>query len=195
MKTTILIIVLFLTALTACKDENSIVGPANDQQSSASAWEPNWIEIPQSNLLQKKFLIEGTISKVDGVILGMVEQWKTPDGPHPKVQVRCKLKFRENSVDEDKHIIWLFRHTTGVSTFLPHMMFNRPAELSITLTGLPLVEGDDEIIKFYYFWTDENGVGQWDYISALHFRVDVKKGEISMLQAKLPHFSRYGFAR
>ena len=78
---------------------------------------------------------------------------------------------------------------TGVSTFNPHIIFNFPAVLNQTFSGLDLSGIDPNNIQLYYLDTD----GSYEVMQYDQLIVDVETGTITVINGKIPHFSLYGY--
>ena len=67
--------------------------------------------------------------------------------------------------------------------------FNIPVEYTIIYEGLDLTGVDPEDVDFYYIAPDGSMVkAVYD-----NLQVDIPNGRLFVLNARLPHFSRYGF--
>ena len=78
---------------------------------------------------------------------------------------------------------------TTVTSFSPSMEFNKKASFSITYQGLKLYGINISDIKFAYIASD----GSVQYAENEGITVDKYMGILKVKNAKIPHFSRYGF--
>jgi hypothetical protein len=78
----------------------------------------------------------------------------------------------------------------GITTFSPDYDFSKPVIYNLTISGINLNGIDPETVKFVYMAPD----GQYYPAKYDHLRADPKLGLLQVVNAKLPHFSRYGFA-
>jgi hypothetical protein len=78
----------------------------------------------------------------------------------------------------------------STSDFTPSpFTFNIPLEYTITYEGLDLIGINPAKVDFYYIAPDGSMVkAVYD-----NLQVDISNGRLSVLNARLPHFSRYGF--
>jgi WD40 repeat protein len=78
----------------------------------------------------------------------------------------------------------------GVSvTFGPHgTIFNQPAILNLTAHGVDFSGVDPNAINIYY---DNQETGVWEPMERDDLIIDVNAGTIQVINAQLPHFSRY----
>ena len=78
---------------------------------------------------------------------------------------------------------------TCVSTFGPSYVFNLSLTLNITYTGVNLSGINPSTVKFAYLATD----GSVKYAANDGIVVDLATGKLQVVNAVIPHFSRYGF--
>ena len=77
-------------------------------------------------------------------------------------------------------------------TFGPHgTIFDPPALLNIEASGLDLSAGDPSTIDIFY---DNQNTGEWEPMPREALIVDQNEGYINVINAQLPHFSRYAVA-
>jgi hypothetical protein len=77
----------------------------------------------------------------------------------------------------------------GAATFSPSGTFLKPVIYNLTIVGLDLSNVDPAKVKFVYM--APNG----QYYTPVYERLYVEKqsGKLQIVNAQLPHFSRYGF--
>ena len=79
----------------------------------------------------------------------------------------------------------------AVVDLYPQMTFDNPLNLNLTFSGLDLTGVNPSEVNFYYIDPDGNlEIAENDGIT-----VDIANGTLSVKNAKIPHFSRYGFAK
>lgn len=77
--------------------------------------------------------------------------------------------------------------------FEPHgTVFNQPAILNLTAFGVDFTGVDTKAVDFYY---DNTDTGQWEKMQRDDVRINLAKRKIRVINALLPHFSRYALAR
>lgn len=195
---TITIISILLLGITGCSEDNNIVTPNEneDQLHSTEQIEPNWIEAPEVEAaIGKTFIATQFITKKDGGEIKLVKEYRTPNGPHEKIKIDCSLKFEKRTVYRNCRVTWTYDTDTGISYFGPSQKFRKKAILNIKCEGLPLIPTDENNLKFYYLTTDDSGNPKWEFIKSEDLDINVEKGFLNLKNAKIPHFSRYGFAR
>lgn len=179
---------LFLI-FTACQDEGPILGPDFSQSQKISKAEPKWIGLPQNAeaKLNKSFSTSEFITVAEGGQLLIDETYTTTEGE--TVHAYSSIFFSPGVVKNDVNITMIIDDQTGVSTFMPGQMFNSPAILNQTFTGLDLSGVDVNSIQLYYMATD----GTYEVMEYDQLIFDVETGTITVVNGKIPHFSLYGF--
>ena len=181
-------LVLMLPFLFACQEESSLVGP---EKVSASSSEPNWISLPSSDAsqLKKVFSVTELITVQSGGVIRLDEAYE--GGPFGNVSLSAEIKFAPGTINEDTYFTMAFDDEAGVITFSPSCTFNNEAPLTISLKGINLNDVDTDEIGFVYY--DANG----EYVEVDSKRLWAKTidGSLGILQAQIPHFSRYGFTK
>ena len=109
---------------------------------------------------------------------------------------KVSLQVLPNSIDQDKDIEIAFETTEltgGVAVvFQPHgTIFAPEAILNIEAHGVDLSNVDIDRINIYY---DNQETGVWEPMERDQIIIDVENGTVKVVNAKLPHFSRYGIA-
>lgn len=105
------------------------------------------------------------------------------------VTVNSTLVFTAGSFSGSKNISMTADDEYCSSSFLPGMSFSAPAIYNITYTGIDLTGINPAHVTFVYLKTD----GTLEYPLHEGITVDATTGKISVKNAKLNHFSRYGF--
>jgi hypothetical protein len=107
--------------------------------------------------------------------------------------VSVNLQILPNAIDEDKQMsISLDDEQIAGDvqlTFGPHgTVFNPPAILNVEVSGLDLIGIDPASINVYYI---NQELGQWQLMQSEEIIVRQNEGYIQVVNALLPHFSRY----
>jgi hypothetical protein len=127
---------------------------------------------------------------IDGAAGGWFsEEFTYAGGPNGTVYFLSTLHFYANAFTGTKTISQTFDTETAAITFGPSMQFNVPVDYTLTITGLDLTGVNPNSLDFVYI--DANGnmyAVQKDYVT-----MDLSSGMLKVKNAKLNHFSRYGF--
>jgi hypothetical protein len=192
MKKYISISILLILLFFGCSDQTNLTGPI---ESPSAISEPKWISLPAVNgdgnglsinsmpVFEASRLIKGK----NGGKIKINEKYN--DGPLGQVKVKAQLEFIKGAFEGEKYITMKLDSEFGEATFSPHLEFAVDAVYNAEFTGLDLTGIDPESINFVYQAAD----GSYEYIDHSKLEIDVKKGQLKVVDAKLPHFSRYGF--
>jgi hypothetical protein len=145
------------------------------------------------NSLKKTIKVSKNIKKAYGGTLYLSDEFETDD---EEVDVDIRLKIHPNSIPADDEFLMSIDSDQFLANldvvFGPHgMKFSKPAELTINIQGLDLSGLDLNTIQVYY---DNQDTGQWEMMECDEISIDIDNGEIEVINAKLPHFSRYALA-
>jgi len=173
---------------TACQNEGP-VSPDMSASQKVSKTSVNWINLPQNaeKRLLKSFSTSSLITVAEGGQLTIDESYTSTEGV--AVRAYSSISFAPGCVPQDTDITMSIDDQTGVSTFNPHMVFNFPAILNQTFSGLDLTGLNPDNVKLYYLAED----GNYEVMQCDQLIVDVANGTITVVNGKIPHFSLYGF--
>jgi hypothetical protein len=160
------------------------------------------VNSPPEQILNKKLIqlptpigpgVEDDLTKykdIDGASGGWFsESFSYQGGINGTVNIYSTLHFYANSFTGTQTIAQTFDTETAAITFGPSMQFNVPVDYTLTITGVDLTGVDPNTLDFVYI--DANGnmyAVQKDYVI-----MDLNTGLLKVKNAKLDHFSRYGF--
>ena len=187
-------LVAIALSFTACQEESTLISPQNEEATFTTQAEPNWISLPapDGDRVQKKFMAFKWITKKHGGKIEFREKYKPRGGKRgDEVKITSSLEFDKNAVEEDHLMFMLIDDRTGTSKMLPHQEFNSPGILNQKFENIDLSFIEDEKnVKYYYLSAD----GTYEEMECDEIKVDIKKGKIEIINGRIPHFSRYGFA-
>ena len=181
------LLALFLL-FTACQNDGPLTGPESPASPKIHKSEPKWIGLPQNadNLLQKTHSTSSYVTVAEGGELTIDETYTSVDGA--TIHCYSDILFNANTVQTDCDITMTIDDATGTSTFLPHQMFDQPAILNQTFSGLDLSNVDVSAINLYYLAED----GTYEVMDRDDLIIDQAAGTITVINGKIPHFSVYG---
>jgi hypothetical protein len=145
-------------------------------------------------LPQKKGLVVEEIHTESKYINGSNGGWFSEEfsyqgGPSGNVNITSTLHFFSNSFSGGKTITQSFNTDNAAITFGPSMQFNVPVDYTLTINGADLTGINPSTLDFVYI--DSNGnMFECDYE---YVTMDLSTGLLKVKNAKLNHFSRYGF--
>jgi hypothetical protein len=173
--------------LTGCSDQSNLTAPVNNVNKN----EPNWIALPQAEGMQIN-KTHSTTESLDGKKSGndLIVNTLYSGGPFGTVSVRATIVWpNKNSWSGVKTFTMTSDDASCVTTFGPSMVFNYAGVFNVTYTGVDLSSINLSTVKFAYLAAD----GSVQYAQHEGITVDLATGTLSVLKAKIPHFSRYGF--
>jgi hypothetical protein len=183
----IYLLIFFLGFIIGCGKESDLVAPVNSTEGN----EPNWIALPstENQALQKDISTGKWISGDKRSILRIRTSYRACT-PFHFVSINALAAIQKNSFEGSTFITMSVSDKFGVTTFLPDIHFSKPVIYNLTITGLDLSGIDPATVKFVYMAPD----GEYYQAEYDHLNVDPRIGMLQVINAKLPHFSRYGFA-
>jgi hypothetical protein len=109
------------------------------------------------------------------------------------INVFVKLKIPRNAFEGTREIAMLPNPDDATIQFFPHMTFNKVVKLKYVITGLDLrAMGYTHGNHDFAFFSDD---GDTQIIQSRKSHVNLNQNKIKVRNAKLHHFSRYGWIR
>ena len=190
MRRYIYLFTLLALFVVGCSEQSSMLAPDN----KVNTTEPNWISLPnmngESGMSVMSMPIFQAIKEIDGETGGKIlinERYL--GGPLGEVKVKAELGFPKDAFVGSKYITMILDTQFGLATFSPHAYFDKDAIYNVEFLGLDLTGVNPKNVGFVYQAED----GSYEYIDYSKIEVDLKNGKLKVRDAKLPHFSRYGF--
>ena len=181
MKTTLLLFAFFLLG---CADTpNSPV--KNDDHSY------QFIKLPKKSGMYVETIFSKT-KPLDGDEGGQIiirKSYVAEDGH--TVKIYAKLKVKVDSFDGEVSITLTVDDEFAAVSFSPAMDFDKPVELSLRFEGIDLEGLNFTTGDYDFVFIDDQG--NTEVVGYNAIRVDESQGKISVIRAKLHHFSRYAF--
>ncbi len=182
------LVALLLLSLVGCMQESNITEPVNHTDKNAKTI----IMLPaQADMnIESSFSASNDISGAAGGEIHLVKSYQAITGQ--TVTVDCKLTVPPNnySFSDIRNITMEVGNGAEVD-FYPSMTFNQPVILNFTVSGLDLSGVDANDVGFFYVAND----GSLTPTANEGVSVDVNSGTLQVFNAKLPHFSRWAYAR
>ncbi len=180
---------LLLLSFVGCMQESNVTGPINSVEKNQAKTIIMLPERADVNV-EAVFSSSQNISGVNGGELHMVQSYQGSNGK--TVNIDCKLTVPSNSsaFTDSRNITMQVSDQAGVD-FYPSMTFSQPVILNFTITGLDLNGIDPADVNFYY--VDQNGSLAPTVNDGVS--VDLATGTLTVVNAQLPHFSRWAYAR
>lgn len=179
---------LLLLSFVGCMQESNVTGPVNGTDNNQAK---TIIMLPE----RADFAVEGaftsseTIDGISGGEIHLVKSYQTSNGK--TVNIDCRLTVPAGySFADFRDITMQVSDEAGVD-FFPSMTFDEPVILNYKITGLNLNGINPNNVGFYYV----NPSGNLIPTVNDGVTVDVATGTLNVFNAKLPHFSRWAYAR
>ena len=187
MKKLITTITMLLLFATGCSDQIGITSP----EQSVQTQEVNWlVSLPYKGLTVNS--IHSASGLIDGSKGGDVDfKIEIPGGPFGKIKIDSKLDIEPNSFTGILTIFTEIDDVNLLTTFGPHYTFDKPLKYTLKLEGIDLTGVNPDSVDFVY-QSEDGSIHQCEYSK---LEVDLNQGKVKVENAKLPHFSRYGFVR
>lgn len=176
----------FLTiVLTGCSDQSNLTSPINNVKTN----EPNWISLPKADGMQVN--TEWTTSKkINGAQGGfLTNKVSYSGGISGTVNINSRIDFDQGAYPGTTTITLTLSDLNTSVKFGPSMSFNRTVLFNATYTGLNLTGINPANVNFVYL-ADDGSIQTASYDSIV---VDPLVGKLQVVNAVIPHFSRYGF--
>ncbi len=184
MKKYISIIAVLSLFVIGCSNE-SVISP--NSVSGENSYKV--IRLPLSTGMQVNKIYSDS-KVIDGSVGGTLSlAGSYAGGPFGTVTVNSTLVFPAGSYSGTKTLSMTADDQYCASTFLPGMSFAKAGIYNITYTGVDLTGINPSSVKFVYLKQD----GTLEYPVHEGITVESNIGKISVKNAKLNHFSRYGF--
>ena len=189
MRRYIYLFTLLALFVVGCSEQSSMLAPDN----KVNTTEPNWISLPnmngESGMSVMSMPIFQVNKEIDGKNGGKIKIDEKYAGPNGEVKVKAELEFPKDAFVGSKNITMILDTQFGLATFSPHAYFDIDAIYNAEFLGLDLTGVNPNNVGFVYQAED----GSYEYIDYSKIEVDFKNGKLKVRDAKLPHFSRYGF--
>ncbi len=184
MKNYLLIFALTGLFFYGCANESDITAPEQSIN-----LEPNWIKLPTAEGLQVNtdYTATNRINGTQGGNLGC--SFSYSGGNFGQISGFAELVVTFGSFPGMKNISMTLSNENTSVIFGPELNFNSDVFYSVTYTGINLTGIDPQTVKFAYIAND----GSIQIAQHQGITVDFSTGKLSVHNARLPHFSRYGF--
>lgn len=185
MRRSIYLFALLTLFVIGCSEESNILAPINESNTT----EPNWIALPNNNSLSVNAdksvsrLLYGTDESLLEINTGYA------GGPFGWINITANARFQRNSFTGSRYTTMSVNDKFGAATFSPSGTFTKPVIYNLTIMGVDLSKVDAAKVSFVYMSPDGK------YYKPAYDKIYVEKqsGKLQIINAQLPHFSRYGF--
>ena len=128
---------------------------------------------------------------IDGQVGGLIEIYHEFYHNKDTIKISATLEIQHSSFIGVEEISMVLHNDIGIISFYPHLAFDRPAILHVRYDNIDVSNIDPNTVEFIY----QNYDGSIEQIDYKQIHVDDNKNYFFLDDAKLDHFSRYGWAR
>jgi len=180
--------ILTVFSFVGCEKNGNdqIVSPQD--KSLGTVVQPNWIVLPTQSALKKDVSVSKLIYGSDESLIEINTGYA--GGPFGWVSITANARFQRNSFTGQKLVTMSINDQFGVSTFTPSGTFTKPVIYNLTIMGVDLSNVDPSKVIFAYLADD----GKYYAAKYQQLYVEKQSGKLQVINAELPHFSRYAFA-
>jgi len=184
------ILVILALFVIGCTDESNMIAPVdNTVINNEVISSPNWISLlPAEYQALKKDITVGKIIEGDEESLLEINTGYA-GGPFGWISITASTRFQRYSFTGERYVTMSINDDFGAATFTPSRVWDKPVIYNLTIQGIDLSNVDPSTVTFVYMSTDGN------YYRAKYqsISVDKQSGKLQIINAELPHFSRWGF--
>lgn len=177
-------VLIVLAIMFGCTPDANVTSPDNSNYQNAKL-----IKLPT---MESGLRIEADLTRykyINGYNGGTFSESFEFQSVNGTVSIISQLVFPANSFVGNKNISQTFNTETASLQFGPPMVFNNPVQYTLTVSGLDLTGLTPEMLDFVYVAQDGSITGvEYDSIT-----VNIATGTLTVNNALLHHFSRYGF--
>ena len=184
MKFYLLIFAMIGLFFYGCSNESGITSPEQ-----SITLEPDWIKLPTAEGLQVNTDYTAT-DRINGSQGGYLEcSFSYPGGNFGQISGFAELVITSFSYPGMKNISMTLSNKNTSVIFGPEINFSSDVFYSVTYSGINLTGIDPQTVKFAYIASD----GTIQIAQHQGITVNFSTGTLSVHNARLSHFSRYGF--
>lgn len=185
MKKFITINLITIALLLGCNPDNNVISPDD----SANNKQLKLIQLPAPKHALSIETIFTESKYINGTNGGYFYEQFEYQSNAGTVTLTSQLVFPANSFSGGKTITQTFNTETASLEFGPAMQFSIPVKYTLSISGLDLTGVNPNTLSFVYVAPNGSITGvQYDSIT-----IDLATGTLKVTNAKLNHFSRYGF--
>jgi hypothetical protein len=184
MKTLIFFLLLLLFTQPGCFTDSSV---SPDFGYFAAKNQPDWLQLDEVNSfnLQKEVNV---VQMIDGKSGGTINY----NLKVANVDINGSLEIPKKSFNGDMEISALFSNQNTTQIFGPSpFIFNKTLVLTLEYSGVNLRNLNPATIDFYYI----DNTGQFQKAEYSSITVDTENGILKVTDARINHFSRWGWAK
>lgn len=183
------LVALLLLSFVGCMQESNITGPVNNVNNNQSK---TIIMLPEKAdmSIESSYSTSGDINGNSGGDIHLIKSYLAANGQTVTIDCQLTIPADNDAFSDVRDITMEVSDQAGVD-FYPSMTFDQPVILNYTITGLDLSNVNPEDVGFFYVAPDGNLIPAENE----GVIVDLNSGTLEVINAQLPHFSRWAYAR
>jgi hypothetical protein len=174
-----------------CGADKPVAPGADDGLSLGTEVQPEWIVLPPPSNpgLAKTTTVSKLIYGTDESLIEINTGYA--GGPFGWVSITSNARFQRNSFVGQRYVSMAVNDQYGSADFSPSGTWLKPVIYNITIQGVDLTGVVPSKVKFVYMAPD----GKLYPAVYKSLFVELQSGKLQVIDAQLPHFSRYAFGR
>ena len=183
---TLIILALFVIG---CKDNSNIVSPVDSTVNANDVvGNPNWITLPPSTetALKKDVAVSKLIRDYEDSELEINTRYWSRSG---RISIYAEAEFQKFSFKGQRYVTMSVNDEFGTTSFSPSGTWAKPVIFNLKISGIDLHNVDPSHVDFVYLAPD----GSYHKAKYESIYVNTRWGVLQVVNAQLPHFSRWGF--
>jgi hypothetical protein len=183
-------ILIFLALLVVgCTDNSNLMSPIDNAGNNSDILSnPNWITLPQSTetALKKDVAVSKIIYGWEESYLEINTRYQSR---HGRISIYANAEFQKDSFRGQRYVSMSVNDQFGTTDFSPSGLWLKPVIFNLRITGLDLHDVDPSHVSFVYMAPN----GTYREVQYDSIYVNTRWGILQVVNAKLSHFSRWGF--
>jgi len=184
------ILILLALLVIGCTDKSNMLSPVdNTTNNNEIVGNPNWITLPsaENQALKKDVAVRKIIYGYQESLLEINTGYA--GGPFGWISITATARFQSYSFRGRRYVTMSINDDFGTTSFSPSGTWAKPVIYNLTIQGIDLSNVDPSTVSFVYMAPNGN------YYKANYqsIYVDKQSGKLQVVNAELPHFSRWGF--
>jgi hypothetical protein len=184
------VLMLLAIFVIGCTDKSNMLSPVdNITGNNEAVTNPSFIELLPANnqTIKKDVAVSKTIYGDQESLLEINTGYA--GGPFGWISITANARFQRYSFTGSRYVTMSISDNNGTASFSPSGTWALPVIYNLTIQGIDLSNVNPATVTFVYMASDGN------YYKAKYQSLYIEKqsGKIQLINAELPHFSRWGF--
>jgi hypothetical protein len=184
------ILILLAIFVIGCTDNSNMVAPVdNSTNNNEVVSNPNFITLLPANnqSLKKAIAVSQTIYGDQESLLEINTGYA--GGPFGWISITANARFQRYSFTGSRYVTMSINDDNAAASFSPSGTWAKPVIYNLTIMGIDLSNVNPATVSFVYMAAD----GKYYKANYQSLYIEKQSGKIQLINAQLPHFSRWGF--